>query len=226
VRKERRMLPTPLTLPVMNAVAGDRALRPPRACRIIHGPHDSYFESIEGRSVASVRRSLTTAFSIPDDAEAFVGGSVVGPEYWLRAGDSVLFLRRGWGRKGALEPEELALLENEGLTMTAAAALLPGRTPGKRLCVSTVWRWCTKGLRNGVRLRSVLIGGQRLTTRRWLQEFIQAMSEARERAGPDPPVIRTPRQRQSASERAAEELEAAWKQRRRPSREGDAPPPS
>ena len=220
------MLPTPLTLPVINAVAGDRALRPPRACRITHGPHDSYFESIEGRSVASVRRSLTTAFSIPDDAEAFVGGSVVGPEYWLRAGDSVLFLRRGWGRKGALEPEELALLEKEGLTMTEAAALLPGRKPGKRLYVNTVWRWCRKGLR-GVRLRSVLVGGQRLTTRQWLQEFIQAMSEAREPGDASPPpVIRTPRQRQSASERAAEELKAAWKQRRRPSGEGDAPPPS
>jgi hypothetical protein len=126
-----------------------------------------------------------------------------------------------------VEPEELALLEKEGLTMTEAAALLPGRKPGKRLYVNTVWRWCMKGLRNGVRLRSVLIGGQRLTTRRWLQEFIQAMSEAREPGDASPPpVTRTPRQRQSASERAGEELKAAWKQRRRPSGEGDAPPPS
>ena len=63
--------------------------------------------------------------------------------------------------------------------MTEAAALLPGRKPGKRLYVNTVWRWCMKGLRNGVRLRSVLIGGQRLTTRRWLQEFIQARFKLR-----------------------------------------------
>jgi hypothetical protein len=121
------------------------------------------------------------------------------------------------------EPEELVLLEKEGLTMSEAAALLPGRKPGKRLYVNTVWRWCMKGLRNGVRLRSVLIGGQRLTTRRWLQEFIQATSEAP--GGASPPVVRTPRQRQSASERAAEELKAAWKQRRRPAAEGGAPPP-
>jgi hypothetical protein len=195
------------------------------ACRVTHGPCDFCFPNLAGNTVGSVRRGLTGIFSIPDDAKAFIGGLAVAAEYTLRAGDSVEFLVR-WGRKGALEPEELALLEKEGLTMTEAAALLPGRKPGKRLYVNTVWRWCRKGLR-GVRLRSVLVGGQRLTTRQWLQEFIQAMSEAREPGDASPPpVIRTPRQRQSASERAAEELKAAWKQRRRPSGEGDAPPPS
>src|SRR5262249_5272600 len=201
-----------------------REMHDPAACHIIHGPCDSYFPNLVGKSIASIRRCLATVFSIPDDAEAFIGGSVVAPDYRLRAGDSLEFLVRR-GRKGALEPEELALIEKEGLTMTEAAVLLPGRKPGKRLYVNTVWRWCMKGLRNGVRLRSVLIGGQRLTTRRWLQEFIQAMSEAREPGGASPPVIRTPRQRQSASERAAEELKAAWKQRRSPAAEGGAPPP-
>jgi hypothetical protein len=195
------------------------------ACRVTHGPCDSYFENLAGKTVASVRRSLATVFSIPDDAEAWACGSVVDDQYRLRAGDLVEFLHRGRGRKGVLGPEELALLEEEGLTLAEAAALLPGRKPGKRLYVNTVWRWCVKGLR-GVRLRSVLVGGQRLTTRRWLQEFIQAMSEARDPGGSSPPMIRTPRQRQSASERAAEELKAAWKQRRRPAAEGGAPPTS
>jgi hypothetical protein len=194
-------------------------------CRITHGPNDSYFPDLVGKSVASIRRCLATAFSIPNDGQAYLNGSVVDPEYKVRAGDSVAFLVRR-GRKGALEPEELALLEKEGLTMAEAAALLPGRKAGKRLYVNTVWRWCMKGLRNGVRLRSVLIGGQRLTTRRWLREFIQAMSESHEPGGSSPPVTRTPRQRQSASERAAEELKAAWEQRRRPAAEGGAPPPS
>jgi hypothetical protein len=72
------------------------------ACRITHGPCDSYFENIEGKSIASVRRSLATIFSISTDAEAFIGGSVVGPDYRLRAGDSVLFLRTGWGRKASV----------------------------------------------------------------------------------------------------------------------------
>jgi hypothetical protein len=219
------MLPMPLTSTVTSAVAGDGGPERPPACRITHGPHDSYFENIVGSTVASIRRSLASVFSISDDAEASVGGSLVDGQYRLRAGDSLGFLKR-WGRKGALEPEELALIEKEGLTMTEAAALLPGRKPGKRLYVNTVWRWCMKGLRNGVRLRSVLLGGQRLTTRRWLQEFIQAMSESREPGGSSPPVIRTPRQRQSASERAAEELKAAWNRRRRSAAEGGAPPPS
>ena len=70
-------------------------------CRIAHGPNDSCFPNLVAKSVASIRRSLATVFSIPDDAEAFVGGSLVDGLYRLRAGDSVLFLRRGWG-PGAL----------------------------------------------------------------------------------------------------------------------------
>ena len=70
-------------------------------CRIVHGPNDSCFPNLVAKSVASIRRSLASVFSIPGDAEAFVGGSLVDGLYRLRAGDSVLFLRRGWGRKAA-----------------------------------------------------------------------------------------------------------------------------
>src|SRR5947209_7063623 len=77
------------------------------ACRIAHGPCDSYFPNIAGKTVASVRRGLATVFSISIDAEAFVGGSVVDGQYRLRAGDSVEFLkRRGWGRKASV-PEPM-----------------------------------------------------------------------------------------------------------------------
>jgi hypothetical protein len=72
----------------------------PSACRIIHGPCDSYFPNLAGKTVASVWRSLATVFSISTEAEAFIGGSVVAAEYRLRAGDCLEFLRRGWGRKG------------------------------------------------------------------------------------------------------------------------------
>ena len=92
------MLPVPLTSPLKNAVAGDGGLQPPRTCRIAHGPHDSCFPNLVGKRVASVRRSLATVFSIPAEAQAFIGGSLVGGEYRLRAGDSVEFLRRR-GRK-------------------------------------------------------------------------------------------------------------------------------
>lgn len=96
------MLPVPLTSPVTSAVAGDGGPERPPACRITHGPHDSCFPNLAGRTVASIRRSLATVFSIPDDAEAFVGGSVVDGQYRLRAGDSVDFLRTGWGRKASV----------------------------------------------------------------------------------------------------------------------------
>jgi hypothetical protein len=45
-----------------------------------------------GKPVASIRRSLATVFSIPADAEPFVGGSVVDGQFRLRAGDSLEFL--------------------------------------------------------------------------------------------------------------------------------------
>src|SRR5262249_4644657 len=88
--------------------AGDGRL-PSGACRVTHGANDWIFENIAGTTVASVRRSLATIFSIPDDAEAYIGGSVVGPGYRLRAGAAVEFLRR-WGWKAVgdlLTPQQL-----------------------------------------------------------------------------------------------------------------------
>jgi N6-adenosine-specific RNA methylase IME4 len=72
-----------------------------RTCRITHGPNDGVF-SIAGKSIASIRRCLVQIFSISDDAEAWVSGSVVSQDYRVRAGDSVVFQRTGWGRKAAL----------------------------------------------------------------------------------------------------------------------------
>ena len=71
------MLCVTLTSPVTSAVAGDGGPERPPACRITHGPWDCYFENIVGKPVGSVQRSLATVFSIPDDAEAFIGGFVV-----------------------------------------------------------------------------------------------------------------------------------------------------
>jgi excisionase family DNA binding protein len=72
----------------------------PGACRIAHGPCDSSFPNLVGKTVASVRRGLASIFSIPDDAEPWIGGSVVDDQHRLQAGDSLEFLKR-WGRKGA-----------------------------------------------------------------------------------------------------------------------------
>jgi N6-adenosine-specific RNA methylase IME4 len=94
------MLSVPMSPARKTGFPGDGAALLSPACRITHGPHDSCFPNLAGRTVASIRRSLATVFSISTDAEAFIGGSVVDSQYRLRAGDSVEFLKR-WGRKGA-----------------------------------------------------------------------------------------------------------------------------
>lgn len=56
-------------------------------------------------------------------------------------------------------------------------ALLPRLTPdGKSVHWVTVNRWATKGVRN-VKLRTMLIGGHRRTTRNWVEEFLAKLSE-------------------------------------------------
>jgi hypothetical protein len=131
-------------------VLPDREDHQAGACRIAHGPNDSYFENIVAQSVASVRRSLATVFSIPDDAEAWASGSVVGGQYRLRAGDSLDFVVRR-GRKGAANslgrnfgrraPDDfyttpahatLALLSRERFGRTIRKKRMRTRTPRPR----------------------------------------------------------------------------------------------
>ena len=97
---------------------------------------------------------------------------------------------------------------NEYLTLTEAAKLVPGRKPGKGVSEGTVWRWCMRGIRNGIRLRSAMVGGHRCTTRQWLREFIEALNQSQ--SGTTDPQPRTPGQRRRASEQAAEELRKRW----------------
>lgn len=81
----------------------------PKFCRITHGPSDSCFPNLVGKSIALVRRCLAGVFSISDDAVAFKDGSPVAPECRVEAGDEVEFLKMQ-GRKGLgelLTPEQL-----------------------------------------------------------------------------------------------------------------------
>src|SRR5205085_8727039 len=80
-------------------------------CRITHGPCDSYFPNIAGKTVASVRRGLATVFSISTDAEAFVVGTVVEGEYRLRARDWVEILKQR-GRKGANDDRDAYFIKS------------------------------------------------------------------------------------------------------------------
>jgi Protein of unknown function (DUF1580) len=113
-----------------------------------------------------------------------------------------------------MDPKSIASDNQDYITLTQAAKLVPGRG-GKRVSLKTIHRWCRKGLRDGVRLRSELVGGRRCTTRRWLGEFFEALTAAAETEVATRLVPRTGQQRHGASERAVEELKAAWDRRRK-----------
>ena len=88
-------------------------------------------------------------------------------------------------------------LDEPLLTLTQAANSLPGKPH-----VSSLWRWCKRGVR-GVRLETLVLAGRRYTSPRALEEFASATTAA---ANGEPCPIRTPRQRERAIERAEQEL--------------------
>lgn len=68
-------------------------------------------------------------------------------------------------------------LRNESvLSLAEAAASLP-KLDGRRPHVSSLWRWCRKGLR-GVRLEYVRIGQRLCTSAEALDRFANALAEA------------------------------------------------
>jgi len=91
-------------------------------------------------------------------------------------------------------------LSDELLTLPQAAALFPRRRGGSKVSTSTLWRWYARGSR-GVRLEVVRIGGQVLTTRDAIRDFIAARSVA---GGAPVPQDASPTTR---SKRAMKELE-------------------
>lgn len=68
-------------------------------------------------------------------------------------------------------------IENETLlSLTEATKVLP-RVNGKRPAISTLWRWCRKGLR-GVHLEYLRVGRSIATSREALNRFFIALAEA------------------------------------------------
>ena len=95
-------------------------------------------------------------------------------------------------------------LNEEVMTLTEAARILPRRKAGKKTHLCTLYRWSTDGCR-GVKLETVQIGATRCTSREALQRFFERLTAKRDGRQP---VYRTANQRRRASERAAQELEA------------------
>ena len=67
-----------------------------------------------------------------------------------------------------IDPEIESLIP---LSSVPTLKCLPLRRGGKKLALSTLWRWSTSGLR-GRRLETVKVGGQRCTTLAALKRFI------------------------------------------------------
>lgn len=61
------------------------------------------------------------------------------------------------------------------LTLSEASEIVP-RVNGRKVHPATVWRWATSGVR-GVRLRSRLVGGRRVTTEADIEVFLNALGE-------------------------------------------------
>lgn len=71
------------------------------------------------------------------------------------------------------------------VSLTEATKILP-KINGKRPAISTLWRWCRKGLR-GVRLEYIRVGRNIATSREALNRFFVAQ------AAVDPPLADPPR---------------------------------
>jgi hypothetical protein len=84
--------------------------------------------------------------------------------------------------------------------------LLPRTKPGRKIAISTVYRWTAKGIK-GVRLETIQVGGRRCTSKQALERFFDAL------ASPEPMVeesrrgYRSPRQRARALAAAQRELD-------------------
>ena len=108
--------------------------------------------------------------------------------------------------------------DEELITLTEAAKCLP-KVDGKKPAVSTIWRWCHKGLRD-VHLDYVRVGRKVCTSRKALLRFFTELAEIEERTQtgqhvsdaslkrfPRKPI--TSRQRQHALAKADAVLEKA-----------------
>lgn len=95
------------------------------------------------------------------------------------------------------------LSSEQVLSLKEAARRLPRQANGKKVHVSTLHRWCSRGLK-GVRLESLKLGGRLVTSVEALQRFAERCStaEPEQRVSPQ-------KQHQQAYEQAEAELEDA-----------------
>jgi hypothetical protein len=94
------------------------------------------------------------------------------------------------------------------IPFSEAAKLLPSRHAGRRVAVSTIWRWHHPGV-SGVNLETVCVGGSRFTSAEALDRFFQAVTAARQSGGKQaqsPVRSRSKAQQQRSSQAAVKRL--------------------
>lgn len=67
--------------------------------RVVHGANEQYFDSLEGKTVGTVKKSLREVFNIPSDADALIAGKQVGDDFILESGMNLEFVKEA-GVKG------------------------------------------------------------------------------------------------------------------------------
>lgn len=87
---------------------------------------------------------------------------------------------------------------------------VPGHRANTRLHLSTLIRWCTRGVKltdgSMIRLRAERIGTRWLTNDVWFEEFVSALTLAHTASASSRDTVRTPSERTRASDTAAKEL--------------------
>ena len=100
-------------------------------------------------------------------------------------------------------------LDSEQILSISAATKAVPKVGRKRPAISTVWRWCRKGVR-GVHLEHAFLGGRLVTSREAISRFANRLAEVDRvdsKSIPDhEPRQRSQRQRRKAIERAEQEL--------------------
>lgn len=91
------------------------------------------------------------------------------------------------------------------ITLPEAAAMLPARRGGRKVHVSTLFRWAQKGCR-GVRLEVVRIGSALHTSKEAMARFCDRLTEAH--PIPVSAEVATPASRREAHENAEKEAKA------------------
>lgn len=90
--------------------------------------------------------------------------------------------------------------------LTEVPKILPKRK-GKAVHLSACYRWMRSGL-SGVRLETVLVGGQRFTSKEALNRFWHRVTAVRDGVPSEKAIIATPKP--NAKQAARELKEAGW----------------